>query len=519
MKVDNIIIVGGGTAGWMTATTFVRLFPNKKITLIESPNIKTVGVGESTIGQLNQWLSLVKIESKDFMKSCNSTFKFNIRFNNFLDKNSGHYDYPFGNPEYVNTNEANLWYFKKIMNPSLKVTDYADSLYPVMAIVNNNKIYNNSDGRLGNFNFEKDVAYHFDATKFGLWLRDNVCVPEGLHHIKSEVKEIKTDDNGIKSLELKNGDSIKGDLYIDCTGFKSILLEKTLGEEFISFEDILPNNSAWATHVDYTNKKEQMITYAYCDAVSNGWIWTTPLWESIGTGYVYSDKYISDENALDEFKKYLTKNGHDITNCEFNKVPFRVGIHKRLFVKNVVAIGLSAGFIEPLESNGLLTIHEFLFYLSTIFTRDNINQFDKDTFNYSCRSIFRNWAEFVALHYALSIRNDTPYWRDNMDRVYDKDVNDILPTEYYGFRTAINNKIIDNRFPQNSGISCIATGMNWFPMSDNTLRYANKEKEYDYTPYLESIKALDKRKKEWNDVVKDSPTLYEYLKKEIYSDN
>jgi len=516
LRSNSIVIVGGGTAGWMAATTFVRLFPKKKITLIESPNIRTIGVGESTIGQLNQWLSLVGIKSKDFMKSCNATFKFNIRFNNFLDKNSGYYDYPFGSPDNIDNNGANLWYFKKIISPKTKITDYADSLFPIMALVNNNKIHDNNDGKLGNFNFKNDVAYHFDATKFALWLRDNVCLPSGLNHIKSEVKEIKTNKNGIRSLELENGESIKGDLFIDCTGFKSILLERTLGEEFISFENILPNNSAWATHVDYTNKEEQMITYAYCDAVSNGWIWTTPLWESIGTGYVYSDKYISPDNALKEFKKYLIKNGHDITNCEFNKVPFRVGIHKRLFVKNVVAIGLSAGFIEPLESNGLVTIHEFLFYLSTILDRNDINQFDKDTFNHSCRTLFQNWAEFVALHYALSVRNDTPYWRDNMEREYDKGINDLSYTQAIGFRAAMYNKITENRFPEGSGISCIATGMNWFPMSDKTLRYANKLEKFDYNAFIPSIKRMDERKKEWNSVVKDSPTLYKYLKKEIY---
>ena len=518
MKVNNIVIVGGGTAGFMTATTLLKLYPEKKITLIESPNIRTVGVGESTIGQLNQWLALVGIKSKDFMKHCNATFKFNIRFNNFLDKNSGSYDYPFGNPEHIDNNGENLWYFKKIMNPKTKITDYANSFYPVMAIVNNKKVYDNNDRKLGDFNFDRDVAYHFDATKFGLWLRDKMCLPNGLNHIKSEVKEIKSNSNGINQLILEDGKIIKADLFIDCSGFKSLLLEQNLKEEFISFEDILPNNSAWATHVDYTDKEEQMITYAYCDAISNGWVWTTPLWESIGTGYVYSNKFISDEKALNEFKEYLIKDGHNIDNCKFNKVPFRVGIHKRIFVKNVCAIGLSAGFIEPLESNGLVTIHEFLKFLSVILERKTINQFDKDTFNYSCRNLFQNWVEFIALHYALSTRDDTPYWRANMEREYDKEVDNLTPTQNHGFRDSMISKMFNNRFISGSGISCIATGMNWLPMSDNTLKYGNKQIEFDYTPYKDSIKLLDERKREWNKAVKKSPSLFKFLEKEVYNE-
>jgi tryptophan halogenase len=517
MKTNNIIIVGGGTAGWMTATTLVKLFPKKNITLIESPNIKTIGVGESTIGQLNKWLSLVGINSHDFMKSCNAVFKFSIRFNNFLTKKSGYFDYPFGRPENIDNNGENLWFFKKILEPKISITDYVSSYYPIMALVDNKKVYENNDGLLGDFIFDRDVAYHFDATKFGLWLRDNICKGK-INHIKSEVKEIKTDNNGIKSLNLDNGDKITGDLFIDCTGFKSMLLGEAMGDEFIPYNDILPNNKAWATHIDYTDKEKQMVMYAFCDAISNGWIWTTPLWDSIGTGYVYSDKFISDEKALIEFKEYLLKNGHNIDNCEFNKIIFKVGIHKRLFIKNVVAIGLSAGFVEPLESNGLATIHEFLFFLSTVIDRGDINQYDRDSFTFACRSNYQTWVEFVALHYALSLRDDTPYWKANIDRIYDKSVYDLLPTQSDGFIISLKNKMVDNRFPSGSGISCISTGMNWFPMSDKTLKYANYNNNFDYTRVKLLINEMDKRKNSWNDVVKDSSSLYEYLKKGVYNE-
>ncbi len=514
MKVNNIVIVGGGTAGFMTATTFVKLFPKKKVTLVESPNIKTVGVGESTIVQFRQWLGMVGIKDDDFMKECDASYKFTIRFTNFNKIDSGRVEYPFSQPEAIDTNIFNLWYFKKILNPKTPLTDYADSYYPIMAMVNNNKVYKGKD--LGNFNFKRDTAFHFDATKFGLWLRDNICKGK-INHIKSEVKEIKTNKNGIKSLELDNGESIKGDLFIDCTGFKSLLLGETLGEEFIPYNHILPNNKAWATHIDYTDKENQLVGVTNATALKNGWVWNIPLWSKIGTGYVYSDKHTTDEAALEEFKQHIKDNGFNVPD-KINNIKMRIGIHKRLFVKNVCAIGLSAGFIEPLESNGLYTVHEFLHNLTRMFERDTITQWDRDSFNYACRNTYNNWAEFVSMHYALGERTDSKYWEENTNRMYDKEINELLPTQHHGFRDHIINKIYDFRFNQDGGISCISAGYGYFPLSDNTLRYGAKTDEFDYTPYMVSIKALDDRKKEWNDVVKDSPTLYEYLKKEVYNE-
>jgi flavin-dependent dehydrogenase len=513
LRVNTIVIVGGGTAGWMTATTFVRLFPDKKITLIESPDIKTVGVGESTIVKFRQWLSIVGIKDEDFMKHCDASYKFSIRFTNFNKIDGGRVEYPFSLPEPIDNNELNLWYFKKILHPETPNTDYADSYYPIMPLVNNNKVYKGKE--LGNFRFDTDTAFHFDATKFALWLRDNICLPS-VKHIKSNVKDIKMNDKGIESLELDNGDNITGDLFIDCTGFKSLLLGEAMKEEFISYNDIIPNNKAWATHVEYTNKEKQLEGVTNATGLKNGWVWNIPLWSRIGTGYVYSDKHTTDVKALEEFKEHLKKNKHNITNCKFINIKMRIGIHRRLFVKNVIAIGLSAGFIEPLESNGLYTVHEFLSYLMRMFERDNISQWDRDVYNFACRHTFKSWAEFISMHYALGERDDTEYWRDNLDRVYDSTIYDLIPKKIIGFRLHMEDKIYNFRFDPKAGINCISAGYGYFPLSDNTLRYANKTEKFDYTPYMALIKQLDDRKKAWNDVVKDSPTLYEYLKKEVY---
>lgn len=512
MKTDNIVIVGGGTAGWMTASTLLHEFPNKKITLVESPNIKTVGVGESTIGQINQWMSMLDIKDDEFMKACDASIKLSIKFVDFYKKDSGGFHYPFGKVTLDGGNfNPSTWCFKKMMYPDTPVTDYTESLFPQMALVNQNRMTFNFDGKLENFVYNRDAAYHFDATKFALWLRDNKCLPKGMKHIKSEVKKINTNNDGIESLELENGDIIKADLFIDCTGFKSMLLGDALKEPFESYEDIIPNNKAWATHVEYSDKKKQLEVYTTCTAIENGWVWNIPLWSRLGTGYVYSDKYITDEEALEQFKNHLKEKGHDISQCKFNKINMRVGIHNKIFVKNVCAIGLSAGFIEPLESNGLYSVHEFLMRLVRVMQRGDISQWDRDTFSMSCRHVFRGFSEFVSMHYLLSHRDDTEYWRD----VTSRSVID-YPTiskhmSLKGFKDAMDNKMYDFSFPIEGGLHCIAMGMNWLPTDFASLKYENLDPDFNLHVYESPIKQVEERKKHWNMVVKKCPTLYEFL--------
>jgi len=499
---NDIMIIGGGSAGWMTAATLIKFFPNKNISLIESPNISTVGVGESTLGQIRQWTNSLGIDEKDFISHTDASYKLSIKFTDFYKKGSS-FHYPFGNPNYDNNiDKLNDWWYKKSIISNTSESDYADCMFPQMSLVNQNKI-SFENNNLKPFNFCEDTAFHFDATKFGLWLRDHFCLPRGVKHIKEDIKDIKTNEGGIESLN-----NYKADLYIDCTGFKSLLLSKTLKEEFISYNDLLPNNSAWATKIDYDDKEKELKPYTNCTAINNGWVWNIPLWSRIGTGYVYSDKFISDKEALKEFKKYLGKD-----NLEFKNIKMRVGIHKRLWVKNVAAIGLSAGFIEPLESNGLFSVHEFLHHLVRALQRDEINQFDKDNFNYSCRYMFHNFAEFVALHYALSTRKDTEYWKSNSKKVWKKQSN--FPSH---ITESIINKNFNMKFNDNHGIHCIAAGMNWAPIDLPSIMKFKHESNIDVlkTKYKSVINNLEVKKSRWYKSVKNEKSLYQFLKDNYY---
>ena len=508
MAIKNITIVGGGTAGWMTASTLVKCFPDKKISLIESPTIATVGVGESTLGHIRGWQALIGIKDKDFMKACDATYKLSIKFTDFYQKGEA-FHYPFGDP-YLEGNHSQLndWWFKKFLYPQTPYSDYATCHYPQMALVNENKCFFNQSNIIP-FNFHKHTAFQFDATKFGLWLRDHVCIPAGLKHIKEDIKTVEQDENGIKSLNKKH----KADLFIDCTGFRSFLLGKTLKEPFINMASTLPNNSAWATKLPYTNKKKQLVGYTNCTAIENGWVWNIPLWSRMGTGYVYSDKYVSDEDALKEFQKHI-----GTTELEFKKIKFRTGIHQRLWVKNVCAIGLAAGFIEPLESNGLFSVHEFVFQLVRTLQRKTVSQWDKDAFTAVCKNTHCSFMEFVAMHYALSHRQDTPYWRDNFNKQWSEDLINLVPDSYAGFTRVVYQRGVDYRFPEDAGINCISAGMHWGPTDIPSLIKGNviPDLEIHQAHWKAAADHLDKRKNNWKKAVKDLPIMYDFLKKNYY---
>ena len=521
MKTNKILIVGGGSAGWMTAATLISQFPNKDITLIESPNTPTVGVGESTIGQINDWMALLDIRDENFMKYTDASYKLSIRFENFYKKGDVGFHYPFGRPN-TNDFDKRTWYAKKQIIENTTYDDFATSLYDQMSLVNNNTIFKNENNELPTFNFKRDVAYHFDATKFGLWLKDHFCLPRGVKYIKDDINDVETDEEGIVSLNKK----YFADLYIDCTGFKSLLLGKSLNEPFESYEEFLPNNSAWATRVPYKNKDKQLEPYTNCTAIENGWVWNIPSWERIGTGYVYSNKYVSDDEALNEFKRHLDEKGHDYSNSEFKNIKMRVGIHNRIFVKNVVAIGLSSGFIEPLESNGLFTTHEFLLRLVRTLGRgdkENVSNYDKDAFNLACKTQFKGFAEFVGLHYALSHREDTKYWKDISNRNFSKDMTNLKSPPYGGFYSNANDKFERQSFPEVAGINCIGVGMRYLPTDEYVNRYSDqlnsKQELIDNLTklYYNQIVLMESHKKQWDNIAKKQLSLHQYLKKYIHN--
>lgn len=525
--VNNIVVVGGGSAGWMTAAMLIKAYPEKNITLIESPNVPIVGVGESTIAQINDYMEFLEIDEKDFMAFTDGSYKLSIKFTDFYEKDAGGFHYPFSTPVTKNTVDGiHDWFFKKALYPDTPVQDFVRCYYPSAALFENNKYSSNWHNKFPNYDPKFHVAYHFDATKFGAWLRDRYAVPRGVNHIQAEVTEVFTDENGVSGLQLDNGTKLSANLYVDCTGWKSLLLAGALKEPFDSYADMLPNNRAWATRIPYKDKEAELEPFTNCTAIGHGWVWNIPLWSRIGTGYVYSDKYVTPEDAKEEFKQYLMsdkvvcpKTREEVDALEFKDVPMRVGIHNRTWVKNVVAIGLSAGFIEPLESNGLFSVHEFLFKLIKSLQRPAVTQWDIDVYNASCLNIFRNFAEFVALHYALSIRNDTEYWKDNNRRIYSPGLDRLVPQSFQGFYDLQHAKMFTNQVPEFAGITRISVGMNYPILDPITIRgYEIRTGANHKEVFNESFERFERKKMYWNSLADLEPTLYQYLKQNIYKD-
>ena len=430
--IRNVVIVGGGSAGWMTAAAFERLLPEYNVTLVESPDVPVIGVGESTLGHIQSYMHILGLKDEEWMKECCATYKVGIRFTNFYKNDGTYWDYPFVDPS------------DSAMPVGVKTMNWLESYYPdqyrhpnwfARAINGNTWLmeYNrlDPDERWGEF--YRDYSYHLDAIKFGQWLRKNVC--HNVKHIKAHVEDAHVTDKGIENIRLDTGDVISADLFVDCTGFKSLLLEHYLGVEHQSFNDIIPNNNAIACRLPVVNVQN----FTNGTGLKNGWVWNVPLWNRTGTGYVWCDKFTDKESAEKEFRDHIEEvHGIKPGNYQLRHIQIKNGKHKRAWHKNVVAVGLSYGFVEPLESTGLLTVHEQIRrVIELLQTRDGVvGSIDKAMLNNVADREIDGFADFVAWHYAFSMRRDTEYWRYVTEEI-----------DYYKHHTEMNHPQ-DNPFAE-----------------------------------------------------------------------
>ena len=404
MKFNSIVIVGGGSAGWMTAATLVKVFPDKKITVIEPEEQSGIGVGESTTQLMRRWQELLEIPNEDFITKFDGTNKLAIRFENFHKKGKSFY-YPFGRIDQRHYN-VQEWFAHQYLSKK-PFEDFVNDMSPISECLENNTVPEQIDF----WKLDKDAAWHFDTHKFYTYLRDEYCIPKGVNVIKGEVYYTLLDEEKyIKGVVLGNDVTVIGDLYFDCSGFNRILMQDALKVPWVEFNNKTYTDSAWAAQRPYKDKEKELKLYTNSVAMSSGWVWEIPHWNSIGTGYNYSGEHIDKYDALAEFKEYL---GPVAEEMEFKHIKTRNGMSERMWVRNCVSIGLSGAFIEPLESNGLMSIHEFLLVFCNIAEgKDTLNSFDAHSFNHVCREQFLYFADFITLHYAMTARNDTAFWHD-----------------------------------------------------------------------------------------------------------
>jgi flavin-dependent dehydrogenase len=525
MKSNKIVIVGGGSAGWMTAAMLVKTFPEKDITVIESPDIPKVGVGESTLDGLQYYIKYLEIDKKDFFKYTNASIKLGIEFINFYkDFGEDPFFYIFGIPEKNNTLWGlQDWLIKKYVYKDTPVTEYSESYFPATFLAKYGKFSENLNNEFDGFDPELHTSFHFDANLFGEWLKNNYAIPKGVKSIIGDVVDVNVKNKFVKSIILKDKKEIFADLFIDCTGFQSLILGKALEEPFVSYHHRLPNNNAWATQINYVEKEKELKSVTSCTALKNGWAWNIPLWSRIGAGYVYSDQFISDEEALKEFKEYLLNNKNfirspeQINSLEYKKIKIKSGIYERTWVNNVVAIGLSAGFIEPLESTGLYTVHEFLFQLVKFLLRDEFGQWEIDSYNHETRTMFDGLCQFVEMHYFLSQRRDSKYWKNITSKPHDlKKYNDFTDGSHILLNFK-NEKSKTGKPFDVGGTAWISAGMEYFVLDEITISLGQMRNKMNYKEDLDIyFKMLDEKRNKWKKNAIDSPTMYRYLLKKYY---
>jgi tryptophan halogenase len=439
----KIVIVGGGTAGWMTASTLVKAYPDWDISLYEDSKTPSVGVGESTTQYFRIWTHYLGLKDEEWMEACNATYKCSVRFHDFHQKGDDSWQYPFGPPRNDIFNADYWFYYAK--KGSWSNGKFARDYSYAAACVDNNKFpEDNKYWQTGKFS-----GFHFDAVLFANWLRDNYAKPRGVKHIKKNLKK-----------------KPKADLVFDCTGFKSQFNDSPWIDV-----DYLPNNSAVVTRIGYQDKENQLKATTDCTALKNGWVWNVPTYDRIGTGYVYCDKFCTDKEAIDEFRNHLADNVEpDVavySDNMFRTIKWKTGRRKESWKDNVISIGLSAGFIEPLESNGILAIHNnLLTFLRVMDDRENITQYMRDTYNNSCNQAFDEFASFIGIHFSLTQRNDTPYWQHISDMCYPKDrLLDRVQRNYtessYKF-----GQLYDWADNSTEGVFYVMAGHGWNPFND-----------------------------------------------------
>ncbi|WP_242151392.1 tryptophan halogenase family protein [Sphingomonas sp. BAUL-RG-20F-R05-02] len=411
-KIENIVIVGGGTSGWLAAGIIAarhqgRMPADFTVTLVESQNVPIIGVGEGTWPTLRTTLAKIGVSETDFFRECNATFKQGARFAKWTtgEANEGYY-HPLMLPQgFQRVNMAAHWLadhhhqsFCDAVTPQGLLCD--DGLAPKTIAT-------------PEYDAVANYAYHLDAGKFAGFLQRHCTEKLGVRHVLADVGHVNQAENGdVTGVVTEQAGEITGDLFVDCTGFSALLIGKTLGVPFKSCADVLFCDTALAIQVPYESEDAPIASHTISTAQTAGWIWDIGLPHRRGTGHVYSSSHISDEDAERELRAYLGPVGEK---ADMRKIKIRGGHRETFWKNNVVAVGLAAGFLEPLEASAIVLIE-----LSAKLIAEQmpvcreVMDIIAARFNATTHYRWGRIIDFLKLHYVLTKRTDSDFWRDNV---------------------------------------------------------------------------------------------------------
>jgi tryptophan halogenase len=413
-RIQSIVIVGGGTAGWLTAGIIAARHQGRikasgfTVTLVESPTVPIIGVGEGTWPTLRSTLQKMGVSETDFFRHCNAAFKQGAKFARWTTgADNDAYYHPLMMPQgFTQVNLAPHWLggesastFCDAVCPQGQLCD--DGLAPKMITT-------------PEYQAVANYAYHLDAGKFAGFLQQHCTTKLGVRHVLADVTTVNQSERGdIRSVDTQQAGAISGDLFIDCTGFAALLLGKTLGVPFKDCSDVLFCDAALAVQVPYETPDAPMASHTISTAQSAGWIWDIGLPNRRGTGYVYSTRHSTDEQAHDTLMQYL---GPQHAHLTPRKISIRGGHRETFWKNNCVAVGLAAGFLEPLEASAIVLIELSAKLIAEQMpaTRE-VMDIVSARFNEVTRYRWGRIIDFLKLHYVLTQRQDSAFWKDNVD--------------------------------------------------------------------------------------------------------
>ncbi|WP_341937943.1 tryptophan halogenase family protein [Marinimicrobium sp. C2-29] len=397
--IERVVIVGGGTAGWMAAAALSRLLPRHcSVTLVESEQIGTVGVGEATIPHIRQFNELLGIDEADFMEATQATYKLAIEFIGWGSADSAYF-HPFS-PFGADLDGIDFHHYWLKARPHLKKRSL-DSF----SVASHAAAANRFAPPHARLDIGYGYAFHLDAGRYARFLRQ-YAEARGVKRIEGKVRTVHRDrdEGAIESLELESGQVIPGQLFIDCSGFRSLLLGQTLGVPFRNWRHWLPCDRAVAMA---SPALDPVPSYTRVRATATGWQWRIPLQHRTGNGQVYSSDHLSDDEACQQLRDSI---GEAIT--EPNFIRFEPGCRERSWEKNCVAIGLSSGFLEPLESTSIYLIQMAILKLIEYFPAADCAGAGREAFNRWMSMEYHRVRDFLILHYHLNRRDDSSFWKE-----------------------------------------------------------------------------------------------------------
>jgi glycine/D-amino acid oxidase-like deaminating enzyme len=408
--VAHICVVGGGTAGWMTALMLAATAygPRLKVTVLESPQVGIIGVGEGSTPWLRKFFEDLGIEESEWMPACNATYKSGITFDGWSTKPGfERYFHPFVSMldnltmhQFVDNVHARL--------DGANVEAHPDRFFVTAALARQAR----GPRAQPNFPFDVWYGYHFDSTLLGKFL-GHKAVARGVHHLQRHVTQVQLNERGdISGLRLDDGETLTADFFVDCTGFASLLTGQALQTPFVPYAENLFNDAAIALPSPLDGPIESQTVST---ALRHGWAWKIPLTQRCGNGYVYSSAHCSADEAETELRTHLGLLDADLT---ARHLKMRVGRMAKIWNRNCVAVGLSQGFIEPLEATAILFVHRTAAMLVEVLEKGDLGHASQDAFNQAINTRFENTRDYIVAHYKTNSRTDTEYWRANAENMH-----------------------------------------------------------------------------------------------------